>query len=384
VGSSLGARAVVIALVVAGAVLAGASLRQAREQAAAPADDVAEGAALAGSSASPSPNAGRCDALGRIAPTQVAPLAVADAGATKKVVSAEAGYEVVVPPEWRVAPGVLGQAAFGQAHISTYDPQAVPTPDPERFMLAPEFGISLDVQMWANPQREPLDQYTKRIHIGPDQASLDAGISLTIAGQAAYRFTIRDEHRFQPVGRPLVVTRQTRVVWLIQSPRPDRVIVAYATPGESALLGAVEQAVSSMRISAPALIQRPVVRQREEILRQWLYDKTGAPIAGRRAEAKLMTYGEAAGSFGAGPGGIGVPNGIFRIDHDPDDLYWMVAVSGPDLPQGRGGRQATPPSTMWLLYYTSATGEDRASTGAQYASQGTWPPSFDALPDRCH
>jgi hypothetical protein len=68
----------------------------------------------------------------------------------------------------------------------------------------------------------------------------------------------------------------------------------------------------------------------------------------------------------------------------------MVAVSGGDLPQGRGGGPArfgasgTPAPTTWILYDTSATGDNTGSTGMQIATQGTWPPQFDALPDGCH
>jgi hypothetical protein len=83
------------------------------------------------------------------------------------------------------------------------------------------------------------------------------------------------------------------------------------------------------------------------------------------------------------------PIQLLRLDHDPDDLYWVVAVSGADLPQGRGGPMGigvsgtTPAPTAWILYDTSATSDDLAGTGTQIATQGSWPPGFDALPDRC-
>jgi len=62
-----------------------------------------------------------------------------------------------------------------------------------------------------------------------------------------------------------------------------------------------------------------------------------------------------------------------------------VAVSGPDLPQGRGGPAGarSPAPTAWILYDTSGTGGTQSGTGQQIATAGTWPPGFDALPDRC-
>lgn len=381
--SALPARAVIAAFLVVGAVLAGFALRQAREQAAVPAADMTVGVALAPGGSSPSPASDMCDALARITPVAVPPLATADLGnGTKRITSAEGGYEIVVPSEWPVAPGVLGQAAFGQAHITSYDPKAAPTPDPERWMLPPEVGIALDIQVWANPQRESLDRYAKRVRIGSDQISSDPGIALTVGGQPAHRYTIRDEHRFQPADRPVVITKQTRIVWLIQSLRPDRVLVAYATPGESALLPEVERAVSAMRITQPVAAQPQVTVSRDEVLSKWLFDTSGATIPGRRAEAKLMTYAEAGGVFSQRDG---LPNGLYRIDHDPEDLYWVVAVSGPDLPVGRGGPfgAASPPPTRWIMFYAPATGAPPGSTGMQFSSQGSWPPNFDALRDRC-
>ena len=90
-------------------------------------------------------------------------------------------------------------------------------------------------------------------------------------------------------------------------------------------------------------------------------------------------------STGGGPGSRAVP----RMDHDPDALYWVVAVSGPDLPQGRGGPMAagSPAPTAWILYDTPATTDSLSGTGAQYVGAGpatpAWPVGFDDLPDRC-
>ncbi|TMF60132.1 MAG: hypothetical protein E6I20_14535, partial [Chloroflexi bacterium] len=105
---------------------------------------------------------------------------------------------------------------------------------------------------------------------------------MRLAGGQAYRMTIQDERRFQPSLGPLVATRQTRAVWLVPSPRADRVLVLYATPAESALFPAVERAVSTLQVAAPRSAVLPVVHQRSEILQRWLVGKSG-PIAGRRA-----------------------------------------------------------------------------------------------------
>lgn len=61
------------------------------------------------------------------------------------------------------------------------------------------------------------------------------------------------------------------------------------------------------------------------------------------------------------------------------------------LPVGRSGprmlARSVPPQTQtptsWYIYNTSATGDNTASTSGQFGTQGTWPPTFDALPDRC-
>ncbi len=67
-----------------------------------------------------------------------------------------------------------------------------------------------------------------------------------------------------------------------------------------------------------------------------------------------------------------------------EELVWIVAVSGPDLPQGRGSPAATPPPTAWIEYLTPATNDRSEGMGQAFASTGTWPAGFDALPDRCH
>ncbi len=388
-------RAVAAAAVLVSALVLGNALRDAR--ASVPATPIPDaGTALSGGTASSTPT-GNCVLLGRVAPQVAAPLEVVDANdGTKRITSAEGGFALAVPGSWVVWPGQSGPPAYAQAHATSYEPKTAPTPDPERWMLPPSVGISLDVQVWMNADRAPLERFADNIHIGPDQMSKAAGETETIGGQAAYRFTINDEHRFQPSGRPLVVTKQTRIVWLIQSPIPDRVIVAWATPGESALLATVERAVTQIALTQPVLSQRPVTNQRDEILKKWTRDKNGVLIAGRRVEAKLMTYAEANAAMNRraqslGPTPAPKPIQLLRLDHDPDDLYWVVAVSGPDLPQGRfggpplglGAAAGTPTPTAWMLYDTSATGDNVAGTGAQFATQGSWPPGFDALPDRC-
>jgi hypothetical protein len=144
--------------------------------------------------------------------------------------------------------------------------------------------------------------------------------------------------------------------------------------------------------------ERSVTVQRSALLNQWLIGKDGNAIPGRRVEAKLMIYAEASAamsaphigdqngpSTGGGPGSRAIP----RMDRDPDALYWVVAVSGPDLPQRRGGPMGapSPEPTAWIFYDTPATTDSASGTGAQYAGAGpatpAWPVGFDDLPDRC-
>jgi hypothetical protein len=357
---------------------AGALLREYRAEPSATASpEPSTIAGLAASTERPQPN---CVVLGQIASTPVQQLATPDLGnGTKSITSAEGGYTLVVPSTWRVQSGILGTTAwFGQTHVTSYDPATIGRLGPEApDMLPPKFGISLDLQLWWNPTGETLDQYAQRIHIGPDQRTILPGSYVTIAGRSAYHMTIQDEHGFQPTSGPVVITKQTRPVWIIPTDRPDRGLVVYATPGESDLLPAVEKIVGALVLSKPASPSLPVIHQRDEIISRWLYDKTGAPIAGRRVEAKLMTYAEAVAAFNRGAG-------ISRIDRDPDELFWLVVVSGGDLPQGRGGLDAgTHPPTTWIMYDAPATSDRYEMTGTTYASMGTWPGTFDALPDRC-
>lgn len=364
--------------VLLGALVAGAYLRDYRAEQASPAGEPA----AAGGVTAPRPSAAppTCDVLSRITPISPQPLTATDLGnGTKRLTSAEAGYSLVVPASWFVAGDLFGSGglAFGQAHASSYDPRAVPLPRPgSSGMLPADHGIRLDIEVWSNTARESPEQYARRIRIGSDQLSVLPGTSVTVAGQPAYRTTIQDEHRFQPTNAPLIVTSQTRLLWLIPSLRADRMLVVYGTPGDSPLRGSVESAVSALELFQPTQAQLPVIHQRDEILRRWTVDTSGAPIAGRRAEAKLMSHAE---SYAAIRGG----GGLLRVDQDPEELVWLVAVSGPDLPRGRGGLGGNPPPTTWIMFNTPAARDQLIMMGTTYSSAGTWPPTFDALPDRC-
>ena len=373
--------------------------------------ELSSGRPGASASASPSASAAAvtattdCVELARVAPLIPPPLGVTDLGdGTKRVTSADGGYAIAVPSGWLVTASQSGaiEPQFGQAHISSFDPRSAPRSRPEAGgMLPPDVGIHLDLELWWNPDHLPPERYAKDVRIGPDQIAVLPGSPLTIAGRAAYRFTIQDERRFQPNDAPLIATRQTRVVWLVPTLIDDRMLVVAATPAESSLLPAVERAIATLAVSPPVRAARPVTVRRSDILEQWLLDKGGNPIPGRRVEAKLMTYAEASAALstshvvdpsgaanapiGYGPGSREIP----RLDHDPDALYWVVVVSGPDLPQGRGGplAVASPAPIAWIFYDTPATSDSASGTGAQYVSQGPatpdWPLGFDALPDRC-
>jgi len=337
-----------------------------------------------------------CVELARLPDRPAPPLALVELGdGTRRITSADGGYSISAPTAWSVTGSFSGaiEPLFGQVHLGSFDRQRVQTPRPEAgYMLPPEVGINLDIEIWQNPKREPLERYALGVGVGPDQVAVVPGGPLTLDGRAAYRFTIQDERRFQPANAPLIVTRQTRAIWLVPMTREDRLVVIAATPAESPLLALAETAVASLRVTSPVVSSKPVTLQRREIVKQWTTSPDGTPIAGRRVSAKLMTYAEASAEVMAphttqanAPRGIG----IARIDHDADALFWLVAVAGPDLPQGRGGPMTagSPPPTAWMLYDVSATGGSAAGTGMQYAgasaASGTWPLGFDALPDRC-
>lgn len=337
-------------------------------------------------SITPAPN---CDALARVTPVPAPGLVTTDLGnGMQSITSAEAGYSIVVPGKWSVSPGILTSSSpsFGQAHISSFDPKNF---DPASVrasgrMLSPDVGIRLDIELWRNPKVEKPEDYAKNVRIGPDQSAVLPGRVVTIAGQRAYYTTIHDEFRFQPTTGPLEVTRQTRLLWLVPVVRPDRMLVVYATPGESGLRSLVEAALATLQLSQPVVSHLPVVNQRDTVLRQWLYDKNGTRIAGRRAEAKLISYTDAAAAMNSGS--------LLRIDRDPDELFWLVAVSGPDLPQGRFGPlgrggplqpQTSPAPVTWIQFSAPATNGRYEGTGTRYATTGNWPPDFDALFDRC-
>jgi hypothetical protein len=374
--------------------------------------DLSTGQPGAPASASPNPSGsaptatatGDCFALAQTMPVTVPPLVIADLGdGTKRVTSAEGGYTLVAPSAWLVTASFAGgiEPQFAQAHVSSFDPRTAPTSRPEAGgMLSPEVGIHLDLELWWNPDHLSPDRYAEGVRVGPDQNAVLPGAMVTVAGRPAYRFTIQDERRFQPNNAPLITVRQTRSVWLVPTLRDDRMLVVAATPAESSLLPAVERAVATIAIAPGMRSERPVTFQRSAILKQWLIDKDGKVIPGRRVEAKLMTYAEASAALnaphiatagasgqptGGGPGSRAIP----RMDHDPDALYWVVVVSGPDLPQGRSGPMAagSPAPTAWIFYDTAATSDSGSGTGAQYAgasaAAGTWPLGFDALPDRC-
>lgn len=333
----------------------------------------------------------------------VPPLLVTDlGGGLKRVTSAEGGYTLVVPSAWLATASSAGgiEPQFAQVHLSSYDPKTVPTPWPEAGgMLPPEAGIRLDLELWWNPDHLSPERYAAGVRIGPDQAAVLPGATVTVAGKPAYRFAIQDERRFQPNNARLVTIRQTRAVWLVPTLREDRMLVVAATPAESDLLPAVERAVATIAIVPGIRSERPVTRQRSDILNQWLLGKDGNAIPGRRVEAKLMTYADASAALsaphigdpngpptGGGPGSRAIP----RMDHDPYALYWVVVVSGPDLPQGRGGPLGapSPAPTAWIFYDTAATDESTSGgTGTQYVGAGpatpAWPLGFDRLPDLC-
>lgn len=339
--------------------------------------------ALGSPTPSPSATPARCEVLAHLAPAPVPPLTSTDAGnGMKRVTSAEGGWSLEVPASWFVNPGFLGGLALGQAAITSYelkglDYSGMIGPN----MLPASTGVRLHVELWSNPSRDAPEQFAPSVRIGGDQTTLVDGAAVVLGGQRAFRVVLEEERRQErEPGGPIVAMRQSRALWVVPSLRPDRMLVIYAWPRENALITSAERIVSTLVLTQPVPPRMPVLAQRDEIVRRWLFDeKTGEPIPGRRAEAKLVTYAEANGAMGAGalPGGG-------RIDRDPEELFWVVAVSGDGLPTGRGSLLATASPTRWLLYITPATNDRMEMTGAAFGAQGDWPPFFDALADRCH
>jgi len=179
------------------------------------------------------PATAECVELARLPDRPAPPLAVVELGqGTRRITSADGGYSITAPAAWSVSGSFAGaiEPLFGQVHLGSFDRQRVQTPRPEAgYMLPPEVGINLDIEIWQNPKREPLERYALGVGIGPDQVAVVPGGPVTLDGRVAYRFTIQDERRFQPANAPLIATRQTRAVWLVSTSREDRLIVIAAT-----------------------------------------------------------------------------------------------------------------------------------------------------------
>lgn len=338
-------------------------------------------AALA--SSTPAPTPARCDALASIAPAPAAPLAVTDLGiGQKRVTSEEGGWSLEVPASWIVQPGLLGSRAFGQAAITSYDPTGLDYSGmigPN--MHPPTLGVRLHVEVWENPSGQTPEQYAASLRIAPDQVELRDGGSVALAGTTAYRATVQEDRRFQrEPNAPIESTKQSRMLWVVPTLRADRLLVLYAWPLENPLWRTAEAIVSTLRLSPPVASRVPVLHHRDEVLRPYLFDKSGAPIPGRRAEAKLVTYAESLAH--------GVARPAWRIDRDPDELVWIVAVSGPDLPIRRSGpfREGggTPAPIRWMVAIAPATGDAPGpGSWSQASPVGDWPSYFDAITDRC-
>ncbi len=144
------------------------------------------------------PGSGTCDALGRVLPKSVAPLETSPlTNGTKKLTSAEGGYAISIPSSWMLAAGSWASAAFGQAHLTSYDPQTVDhRMETTHGMVAPEAGIRLDIEVWANPTLADVADYAKGVHIGPDQTAVLPGRFVDLAGRRAYHAAIQEEHRY--------------------------------------------------------------------------------------------------------------------------------------------------------------------------------------------
>ena len=161
---------------------------------------------------------------------------------------------------------------------------------------------------------------------------------IPVAGQLAFRAVVKEEHLVGHDVNGPIVTRQSRLLWVVPTLGSERLLVLYACPRENPLIATADNIVSTLSLSTPVVARVPVKRSRDQVLHKWLYDTSGASIPGRRAESKLMTDAQLSRAL---PGifsdlGLDWGNRSLRIDEDPGKLLWVVAVSGGDLGQEGG------------------------------------------------
>jgi hypothetical protein len=319
-----------------------------------------------------------------MAPAARLPLAIQDLGTgSTRVVSAEGGWSLLVPSGWSVRPSIFGNAGFGQASISSYNPDGM------KFSgnIGPGFlpistGVRLDVDVWANPNNLDPAEYAASLHLFVDQAGFEAKQTIPLGGQLAFHAVVKEDHLVGHDANGPIITRQSRLLWVVPVPESDRLLVLDAWPRENPLIATADSIVSSLLLSTPVVALVPVTFSRDQVLHKWLYDAGGAKIPDRRAEAKLMTDAEFTRALPAisDSFGLDLVSRSLRIDQDPDKLLWVVVVSGGDL--GHDWYQ-TPPEYRWIFFTAAATSETLPIDLKIYSTDSHWPSEFDTLTDLC-
>jgi len=340
-------------------------------------------AAVALSLTSP-PRSGGCDGLRGTVPAPRLPLSIKDLGTgSTRVVSAEGGWSLLVPSGWSVRPSIFGYAGFGQASISSYNPDAMKySGNIGPGFLPTSTGVRLDIDVWANPKKLDPAQYAASLHLFADQAGFEDEQMVPLGGQVAFRAVVKEDHLVGHDANGPIIKRQSRLLSVVPVLGSDRLLILDAWPRENPLIATADSIVSTLSLSTPVVARVPVKYSRDEVLHKWLYDAGGAKIAGRRAEAKLMTDAEFTGALPAisDSFGLDLVSRSLRINEDPGKLLWVVVVSGGDL--GHDWYQ-TPSEYRWIFFTAAATSETLPIDLKIY-STGSDPPSvFDDLTDLC-
>jgi hypothetical protein len=243
-------------------------------------------------------------------------------------------------------------------------------------------GVRLDVEVWANPHKLDPARYAASLRLFGDQAGFEAVQTIPVGGQLAFRAVVKEEHLEGHDANGPIVSRQSRLLWVVPTRGTDRLLVLYAWPRENPLIATAEGIVSTLSLSTPVIARVSVKYSRDQVLHKWLYDPRGASIPGRRAQAKLMTDAEFTRALPEISSSLGLDlvNRTLRIDQDPGKLLWIVLVSGGDL--GHDWRQ-TPPQYTWILLTAQATSETLPIDLTIFSTGSYWPTAFNDLTDLC-
>jgi hypothetical protein len=286
------------------------------------------------------------------------PMARDQSGVSAGLVRAESldgGWSVVYPTTWfRRAQPMRGQ------DFLSYEPDLDFSGN-----LPPPGEVRVVVQLVAN-----FDELSPRAYASttPRSGQVMQEGDVTIAGQPAFTNKVQLNMAQQP---PWPTDTRS---WFVRSPYfNDRMLVIQASPAD-ARAGDVAALVASLRFAPP------VVLPATPISRAQVTAKYATPLfpvlRADRIEAKLVTWKEyelAAASFHSGV-------------NDPEQLVWLVLISGEIAPP-RGGPMrptqtvtTTPPTYPWALYSVDAVTGD--VTGFSCCGPDARPKWFDGLTDR--